>query len=66
MVKVAGTWSTGVVEVVPRLGIFLPLLPVERNWTWTVMNLLRAGIAIRAAGLATWLVRRANILGESI
>lgn len=59
----AGNEATGVPGV-PGLGIVLPLLPVERNWTRTVLKLLRAGMAIRAAGLATWLVRRANILDE--
>lgn len=31
MVKVAGTEAAGVVPMVPRLGMALPLLPVERN-----------------------------------
>lgn len=63
MVKVAGSEATGVLGV-PRLGIFLP---VERNRAWAAMNLLRvAGMAILAAGLAAWVVTRANMLGESI
>ncbi len=71
MVNVAGRESTGAVACVPRLGIFLPLLPAagacseERNRTCEAVNLIRPGATMPGpAGLATLIANRANIVDK--